>query len=351
MKISKSEIASKLTILKSIAQSKGTQSIQGVLFKDNKLTAYNLSIGITAPLSTDTQEQFIIPTKAIEMIEKLPDGELEITADDEVILLKVGGVKSKYITTPVSDFPEVPTIDETTKSISLDGVELQNHISAVMYAVPDSAPKAIMNGVLLESSGGILNIVACDGARISHSKMEYPGEFQMVVPKASMQKLLSIGLSGDVEIIYSANKVIFKTNEFSMFTRLLEGEFLDYKSATPKNTIVTEIDRKTIVNSLSRAVLCVDDRSPLPIEAHFSGSEVSLKINSPLSEYSETIQLENPISKPVRIGLNTRFFLECLKSFDAGDIRLTLESETSPITISEGDLFTILLPVRLKEAQ
>lgn len=352
MKIQKSEIAAKLSALKSIALSKGTtQTIQGVLFKDNKLTAYNLSIGMTATLSTETNESFMIPPKAIEMIERLPDGELEITGTDKMISLKAAGVKGKYVTTSVADFPEIPMVDGNLQSVTLNGDELQSKLSAVIPAVPDTSTRPVMMGVLLDADGKKLNIVACDGVRLMHAIMDYSGEFNVVVPKAAMQKLLSIGLSGDIEITYTANKALFKTDDFTMFTRLLEGDFLDYNAATPSNKIITEVDRKTIVNSLSRAVLCIDDKALLPIEANFMESEVSLKMHSPLLEYAETLSLEQPVSELVRIGVDTRRFLEVLKAFDDDNVQISLGGSCSPMVLTGDGLSAMLMPVKLKEAK
>lgn len=306
---------------------------------------------MTAALSVNTDEQFMIPPKAIEMIERLPDGELELTGDDKIIHLKAKGVNGKYVTTAVADFPEIPVITGPTQSIKLDGDELQGKISAVVPAILDNPPREVMGGALFDADGNKLNIVSSDGVRLMHATMDYSGEFDMVVPKNALQKLLSVGLSGNVEVTYTANKALFKTDEYTLFTRLLEGDFVDYKAVKPAEKVITEIDRKSIISSLSRAVLCIDDKTPLPIEANFTDLQVNLKIHSPLLEYAETLPLERPVTEPVRIGMNTRFFLETLKAFGEDDVNISLGGSTAPMVLVGDGLKAVLMPVILKEAQ
>lgn len=351
MKIQKSEIAPKLAALKSVALSKGcANAVQGVLFQDNKLTAYDLTIGLTAMLGTNTDEQFIIPPKAIEMIEKFPNGEIEIAGDDKTIMLKADGPKSKYVTFSVADYPEIYAV-KNTKSVSLDGDKLQDCIVHVLYSVPDSSLNPVQTGMLLEATSGALHIVACDGVRLAHSWMPYDGEFNLVVPKASMQKLLSIGLSGPVEITYASNKAVFKSAEYTMFTRLLEGEFVDYNAAVPNNTNIVEIDRKSLINSLGRAALCIDGNNMVPIAMSFEGSELRMKADSPIMEYSDTLLLENSIKEPVTLGINAKYLLDALKSFDGDIVKIALGGASMPLVISEVDTIAMIMPAILKGEQ
>lgn len=68
MIIEKSEIAKELKKLKSLTPSNKTDEVNGVLFKDNMLVANNFEMTATAKLPVDTDEAFVIPMKAIELM-------------------------------------------------------------------------------------------------------------------------------------------------------------------------------------------------------------------------------------------------------------------------------------------
>ena len=172
MIIERSEIAEKLGKLKSVVPAKTEfEGIKGVLFKDNRLTAYNLELGVISPLKVETEEQFVLPARAIEMIENLPNGPMEITADEKnQVVIKTGGIKNKLLSTPADKFPEVEIVDDCIGSFSIKGGELFDAISAVLYAVPAQNTKPQMTGVLFDSHDGYLNIVGCDGYRMAWSR-------------------------------------------------------------------------------------------------------------------------------------------------------------------------------------
>ena len=353
MKIQKSEIAPKLAALKSIALGKGCAgAVQGVLFQGNKLTAYDLSIGLTATLSTDTDEEFIIPPKAIEMIEKFPSGEIEIVGNDKDISLKCNGTKSRYVTTAVRDYPETFSLPPQTQTATIDGTLLRDYAESVLYAVPDNCMREIQTGVLLDADGEKLHMVACDGARIAHSWMEYGGKINLVIPKASFQKLLSVGMTGPVTISYTSNKAVFSSEEYALFTRLLEGDFIDYKTVQPTNDNVAEIDRKALIESLARAVLCIDGSNMVPIVMDFNGNSLSMRANSPIMAYSDELNLESPVKAPVTLGINAKFLQDALKSLDGDVVKIAIGGATKPLFITEGDTLAMVMPVHLKgEAQ
>ena len=87
MRVEKSEIAGKLRKLKNILNRRlDSAELNGVLFKDNCLYATNIEIGIKTTInSVNDNESFIIPKAAIDLIENLPEGMVEIISEDNKI--------------------------------------------------------------------------------------------------------------------------------------------------------------------------------------------------------------------------------------------------------------------------
>lgn len=351
MRIQKAELAAKISALKSIALHKSSiPATQGILVKDGKLTAYDLTIGMTATLDGSQGDEFILPPKAIEMIEKLPDGWVEITAKNDTVTLKAEGTRSRYQTIPAQEFPEIGKITSgEPHHASIDDAELQDRISSVLYAVSDNPAKPIATGAQMKAEGGKLHIAGCDGYRIAHSEMNYEGDLDIVVPKATLQKIISLDLDGPVEITYTSNRAAFSAKEFTVFTRLLEGEFVDYRHMIPEGKFKVEIDRRELIESLNRAAICIAREKAMPLRMEFSGSSLNMEINSPTMEYADTVQLENEIAEPLVIGANTYFLLDALKSFSDDNVSMALSEATRPIVITADDMTAVVMPVRLQE--
>ena len=351
MKVQKAELAAKISALKSIALHRSSiPATQGILVKGGKLTAYDLTIGMTATLSGAESDEFILPPKAIEMIEKLPDGWVEITAKNDTVTLKTEGTRSRYQTIPAQEFPEIGEItSRESHHASIDGSELQDRISSVLYAVSDNSTRPIATGAQMRTESGKLHIAGCDGYRLAHSEMEYDGSLDIVVPKATLQKIISLNLDGPIEITYTSNRAAFSAKEFTVFTRLLEGEFVDYKRMIPEEKFKVEVDRRALIDSLNRAAICIAREKAMPLRMEFSGNSLNLEINSPTMEYADTVQLESDAAEPLVMGVNTYYLLDALKSFSDDNASIALNSATQPIVITADDMTAVVMPVRLQE--
>ena len=89
MKIQKSELAQKINKIKSVVPKKSTMPIlQGILVKDGYLIANNMEMTIKAKIEGAEGECFIIPMKAFDLINNLPNGEIEIVAANNNITIK-----------------------------------------------------------------------------------------------------------------------------------------------------------------------------------------------------------------------------------------------------------------------
>ena len=96
MKVQKTELAAKLNKIKGVVPKKTTMPVlQGILVKEGYLTANNMEMTVKAKLEGIEDECFIIPERAFDLINNLPDGEVEISvADQNTILIKADKIKN-----------------------------------------------------------------------------------------------------------------------------------------------------------------------------------------------------------------------------------------------------------------
>ena len=98
MKLQKVELAQKLNKIKGVVPKKTTMPVlQGILVSDGYLIANNMEMTVKAKIGGTEGEAFIIPERAFDLISNLPDGEVEISATaDNMIVIKADKIKNKY---------------------------------------------------------------------------------------------------------------------------------------------------------------------------------------------------------------------------------------------------------------
>lgn len=349
MKIQKAILAQKINKLKGVVPKKPKQPVlQGILVQDGYLIANNMELTVKAKLEGTEGECFFIPERAFDLISNLPDGEIEITASEKNnIVIKADKIKNKYQTMDPETFPNVfPPEDGSELSIKAD--VLLESIKRVSYAVPQMASSAIMTSMCLQAAQGKLNFVGLDGHVMAWDKVDYEGEFELLIPQNTMDKLKSIGLLGDVQIKYNHSSAIFITDEFEIYTRLIEGKYFRYQSMFAELPLHTIVSRMDLLDAMTRAKMCTEERCPVKFE--MSGNTLNLSIKDEKTDYQETIDLQEELSKDLKIGFNAKLVLETLKAFDSENVGIMFEGPEKPAIIESknSDFKAIVLPVKIR---
>lgn len=346
MKIQKSELAAKLNKIKGVVPNKTTNSVlQGILVKDGYLIANNMEMTVKAKIEGMDGECFIIPERAFDLISNLPDGEVDITVTaNNTITIKADKIKNKYQTLDPEQFPIVATQDEN-ELMTIKAETLMESMKRVSYAIAIKGSNAIMTSMCLQASGGQLNFVGLDGHVLAWDRIDYDGEFEMLIPKGTVDKLKSVGLSGDVQIRRSNTSAVFITEEFEIYTRLVEGNYLKYQTMFKDMPLHTVISRVELLDAMTRAKMCTEEKSPVKFELEESQLNISIKDN--ITDYHETVDLQEKIAEPIKIGFDAKLVLETLKAFDCDNVGISFGGPKMPMIVEaeDSDFKAIVLPV------
>lgn len=351
MIIEKSTIAAELKKLKNITPPK-VSDVSGILFKDNMLIANNLQVAVTAKLDVETDEAFVIPTKAIDMIENLPAGEITITESNNRLTVKSEKGRSTFATIAVSDFPQtiIPDLTAAVTLFNYDAEQISEAISKVLYAVPETSAKLIMTGVQIKGNGKQIDIIGCDGFRAAWNQAIYNGEINAVIPRPSIVNLLSLDLKGNMEMFnINKNKVMFKTDKYSLQTPILTGEYLDLAPSFDTSLYSTEItvERTKLLESVKRALICSSGKGALKINlTTVDEQKIAVSLNETTAEFFEEIPLIGKIEGTVDISLNARFFIDALKASTDKNITILYKNALSALILKDSEMKQLLLPVR-----
>lgn len=348
MKLQKTELATKMNKIKGVVPKKPTmQVLQGILVKEGYLIANNMEMTVKAKLEGIEDEYFIIPERAFDLISNLPDGEVDISVTAEnTITIKADKIKNTYQTMDPEQFPVTAT-QKYENQLTIKANTLLESMKRVSYAVPALGNNAVMSSMCLQAAGGELNFVGLDGHVLAWDKVEYDGEFELLIPKNTIDKLKSLGLSGDVQIMHSKTGAVFVTDDFEVYTRLVEGEYFKYQNMFKVLPLHTVVSRTELLDAMTRAKMCTEERCPVRFE--LQDYQLNLSIKDTITDYHETVDLQEEITTPLTIGFDARLVLETLKAFDCDNVGISLEGPKLPMIIEaeDSDFKTIVLPVKI----
>ena len=348
MKIQKTDLAQKLNKIKGAVPKKTTMPVlQGILVRDGYLIASNMEMTVKAKIEGTEGESFIIPERAFDLINNLPDGEMEISATaGNIITIKADKIKNKYQTLDPAQFPTTASQDEGSE-LRIKAEMLLESMKRVSYAVPAQNTNTVMTAMCLQAAGGQLNFAGLDGHVLAWDKIDYDGEFELLIPKNTIDKIKSLGLSGEVQIRHNKTGAVFITEDFEIYTRLIEGEYFKYQTLFKELPLHTVVSRIALLDAMTRAKMCTEERCPVKFE--MDGSALSLSIKDNTTDYHETIELQEDIAETLTIGFDARLVLETLKAFDCENVGLSFGGPKMPMIVEaeDSDFKTIVLPVAI----
>ena len=229
-------------------------------------------------------------------------------------------------------------------------------IRQTIFAVADNNSNVVYTGIKFEIEKNQIKLIAVDGVRLAirTEEIDYDGEeLSFIVPGKTLSEVMKLidEEEADVSLGVGKRHIVFEVNGYSIVSRLLEGEFLDYKSAVPASfTTTVRVSTKTLMSSIDRTSLLITDRLKSPVRCIFDDNTIKISSITSLGTANDKISAQIDGDR-IEIGFNNRFLIEALRVCDTDEVLIKLNSPVSPIIIlpPEGESFLFLvLPVRLK---
>ena len=337
-------------------------ALEGILIRSEEnrliLTAYDLEIGMQTklPAIISAPGAIILTAKLFaEIVRRSPDEDITIDVDDRNTATITSGVSCfTIIGMDSAEFPELPKITDAD-TIKMPQELLKSMIRQTLFAVADSTAKPIHQGSLFKIENGNLDVVSVDGYRLAlrREAINYANNTEFVVPGKTLSEVLKLlkDSEGEAEICPSRRHILFRIDNYTVISALLEGEFLDYKSALPKDkkTEVT-VSTRTMIESVERVSLLITDRLKSPVRCVIGEDTVKLFCTTTMGRATDQISAEIS-GDQLEIGFNNKYLLDALRAAETDEVRLQLGGPISPMLVlpKEGDAFSFLvLPVRLR---
>ena len=351
------------TTSRAVSPKSSIPALEGILLEagnELRLTGYNLETGIRTVVPADIQEEGTLVLGARlfgDIIRKLPDDIVTFRADHYMVNITCGMSEFNILGTDPEEFPELPTV-EYQNTITLSQAKLRAMIGQTLFAVSDNESRPIHTGSLFEVEKNGLTVVSVDGYRLALrreavDKIEGAESFSFVVPGSALSEVEKIcSGEGPVTISQGARHILFQAGETLLVCRRLEGEFLAYRNAIPRNNpIQVECDARTLLASIDRVSLIISEKLKSPLRCVFGDGMVSITTKTGIGDASDQCPITGD-GQNLEIGFNNKYLMDALKAAPADKLKLEFSSGVAPCVIlpaeGEENFIYMVLPVRLK---
>lgn len=349
-------------VSRAVSQRTAIPVLEGIYMKAEgfnlTLTCYDLEISITTTIEANVQApgETVLSAKLLgDMLRRMQSDEIEIDVNEtNNAMIRGGRAEFRIMGMNPGDFPDLPS-PGTDKALDIEAATLREIVETTLYAVSTDEKRPAHTGELFVIEPEQLTVVALDGFRLAiiekHLKAEK--EARVIIPAKTMSEVTKLFTEDDEVVHISANRhfAVFSSMKYTVVTRLIEGEFLDYKRVIPEgHKTRAVVDVRDFISLIERASLIITERLKNPLRVLFEGNKVTVRCQTTLGKVVDEIPAETE-GEAVEIGFNNRYLLDALRNSHADKLVFELSGALSPVKVLpvDGNEFLFLvLPVRFK---
>jgi DNA polymerase-3 subunit beta len=347
------------TVQRGVSSRPGIPALTGVrmeALEGGELTLMTTDLEVSARLSIEVQVTepgiALIPARLVgDTVKSLSDAPVEFETDQHQARLRCAAYEGTLRLLPVEDFPALQ--EPSGVRISVEAGRFSEAVSQVGRAASRDEARPVLTGVLLEVSREGVVLVATDSYRLSIRELvaSADAEAKAIVPERALAEAGRAAASdekGTVELFVDDSQVSFKAGGLTLTSRLIEGEFPNYRQLLPdQHESRLEISRQQLLDAVRRVGLLARDTTPVRLE--FNALGVKLSSSSPdLGQAVETVEARYE-GEDLTVAFNPQYLADGLTAASGDTIRLDVRDGLKPgVVRGEGDEFTYLvMPVRL----
>jgi len=349
-----------LGAVEKIIASKSTLPVlNNVLIKieDNQvvLSATDLEIGINYYLGgkVESPGSITVPGKVLSnFINNLNEETINLEVKDNILTTKTERSEATLNGISADEFPAIPKV-EGKEILEISGQILKTALSQVGFSASFDESRPILTGVYFIVSDNELRLVATDSYRLAEKVLKTPTKENatFVVPNKTVQELQRvINGSEEVKMILSDNQVLFILPDMEITSRIIEGEYPDYKQIIPKSFKTQAVlATHDLANTIKTASFFTRESSN-NVKVSFRQDGVDVEaISSQLGNFKSQLKAK-VTGDDNEINFNFKYLLDALSGVGHEEVSLELVGKLNPGVIKPGgtksDITYIIMPLR-----
>jgi hypothetical protein len=178
----------------------------------------------------------------------------------------------------------------------------------------------------------------------------------LIVPARTVSELIKIipAESGELELYGDRNQAVAVFGRCRVFTRIIDGEFFNYKYIIPSEYVTQMIvSRDDLLGALERATVIIahEQIKRRPVIFSIAGNSVRVRAlgDAGAADVSVSADIQG---EDIEVGFNPHFFMDALKAIEDGEIAIRFTTKVGQCVIRpiNNDSYTyLILPVKVAD--
>lgn len=366
MKLScfKKDLEKKISIAEKITgKNLNLPVLKGILLESKnaglKISSTNLDLGIEMEIEAKIYEEgkIVVPGGILNsLLSNNNENEitLEIKKNNLYISTKQGNTLIKTLS--FEDFPSIPEI-KNKDPIKIDSRKIIKGFRSVWFSASNSSMKPELSSVYVYFYGGNIVFVATDSFRLAEKVITLNKKIKefdpILVPAKNIGDIIRVleEAEGEVEMSFNKNQISFHFNKTYLTSRIIDGNFPDYKQIIPKEKEKkTEIIvlKEDLLNNLKISNIFSDKFNQTlfkiyPSKRRFNLESKNADVGENKSDLKATFEGED-----IEIGFNYKYIMDSFQSIDSDSVILSLAGKGRPMImkgVSDNSFLYVVMPM------
>jgi DNA polymerase-3 subunit beta len=320
-------------------------------------TDLELTIRLSIEVGGERDGAAVVPARLVaDIVKALPAGavEIDLADGDSGAEMSISAGRSQFSVRPLSldDYPV--QVEPAGDAVTLPAADMAEALRQVVRAASTDDARAVLTGVLLASEDDGLRMVATDSYRLAvrdlpDSSMLGSGQ-KVLIPGRALNELQRLmGNEETLTVRLGEREATFEAGSTRLSTRLIEGEFPNYRNLLPSSypNLLT-VSKVAMIEAIRRVKILAQDSTP--VRMTLGGDTVQLTaITQDVGNAVEEIDASYDGAE-MTVAFNPDYLLAGIDAIDADDVTLATMDPMKPAVlrgVGQDDYLYLLMPVRV----
>jgi len=309
-----------------------------------KATDYEIGFLVTTKNVNIEKEGSITANgkKFLDIVKILKDGNINLEVKNDILHISQGHSNFKLPTFSYNQFPEFPSYEGKSR-ISIESHTLIESLKKITPAIDNNNPKFELNGALMDITKHAINFASTDTRRLAvvTVKNESENEVNIIIPRKAIVEIQKLFFD-NIELYYDDTNLIIHSEQYTFFTKLINGKFPEYSRIIPKEIKTNLVLPKAVmIDSIKQITTISSD-----VKITFLNDVITFEsLSDDNIEAKTEIGHTTGFSQPFSLAINSRYLLDFLNSINNSEFTIGLNEGNLPFTLSDENFKTVVMPI------
>ena len=329
-----------------------------------KFSATDLDLTVIATVQAQVKEEgkITLPAKKLsEIVSRLSDSLINFKLFEETNTVNLTSKNAKFDIIGISA-TEFPAVGENVEMLEENAIEIElkpftKAIKQAGFAAAGYESNNLLSGVVCDISENTLEMASTDGNRLARvrEKIENKGKTgQLIIPSKTLQEFIKMSAFIDensVKIFTDKTKLIIKSENTMIISRLMEGQYPKYNQLIPQDSPkIAVVNISQLISSLERVAIMVNEKTSI-VKFEFNDNKLILTADTPDAGKSQDEIDVDYAFEELKIAFNYRYVLDSLKNMETIEVKIGLNTGLSATVLkpnNDEDYVCLIMPVQIR---